>query len=198
MVDFVIKDSGGNILAKAGADLHGANLRKADLHGANLRGANLYGADLCWANLYGADLREADLREANLYWADLRWADLCGADLRGAGLYGANLCGADLRGASLRGANMCGANLCEADLRGANLHGAKAAGVPLVLDPIGSRQDTLLIWPTDKGMEVWAGCFCGNKEEFLEAVSKTHGDNKHAKAYRAAIALFEIIRNIGD
>ncbi|WP_025025638.1 pentapeptide repeat-containing protein [Caldalkalibacillus mannanilyticus] len=57
-----------------GADLMGANLRKADLRGANLRGAYLI----------AADLREADLREADLIGADFRDADLRGANLTGS------------------------------------------------------------------------------------------------------------------
>lgn len=57
-----------------GADLVGANLRKADLRGANLRGALLI----------AADLREADLRDSDLIGADFRDADLRGADLTGS------------------------------------------------------------------------------------------------------------------
>lgn len=57
-----------------GADLMGANLRKADLRGANLRGAYLI----------AADLRDADLRAADLIGADFRDADLRGANLIGS------------------------------------------------------------------------------------------------------------------
>lgn len=57
-----------------GADLIGANLRKADLRGANLRGAYLI----------AADLREADLRIVDFIGADLRDANLSGADLTGS------------------------------------------------------------------------------------------------------------------
>lgn len=57
-----------------GADLMGANLRKADLRGANLRGAYLI----------AADLRSADLRAADLIGADFRDADVRGADLTGS------------------------------------------------------------------------------------------------------------------
>ena len=63
----------------SGADLNGANLRRADLNGAHLSGANLRRADLSWANLNGAHLSRANLRRA-----DLRDADLNGADLSGA------------------------------------------------------------------------------------------------------------------
>ena len=84
---------------KRGADLSGANLRKAnlsmeDLRGADLRGANLSGADLSWANLSGANLSGADLRWANLRGANLRRACLSVADLRRADLRETNLSGA--------------------------------------------------------------------------------------------------------
>ena len=63
-----------------GADLGGADLRRADL-----RGADLWGADLRRAGLRGADLGGADLGGAGLWGADLGGADLWGADLRGVG-----------------------------------------------------------------------------------------------------------------
>ncbi len=56
-----------------GADLVGANLRRADLRGANLRGALLI----------AADLRDADLNSADVIGADFRDADLRGANLDG-------------------------------------------------------------------------------------------------------------------
>lgn len=57
-----------------GADLIGANLRRADLRYTNLRGAYLIAADLRGANLRAADLIGADFRDA-----DLRGADLTGS-----------------------------------------------------------------------------------------------------------------------
>ncbi len=39
-----------------------------------------------------------------------------------------------------------------------------------------------------KGQDfVATGCFFGTKKEFLKKVKETHGDNKHAKKYRAVI-----------
>jgi uncharacterized protein YjbI with pentapeptide repeats len=86
------------------------------LVGANLSGADLRRADMREANLSGADLRRADMREADLSWAnlgaaDLRWADLSGADLRRANLSLADLSWANLRSADLRWADLSGANL---------------------------------------------------------------------------------------
>jgi hypothetical protein len=171
-----------------GADLRGANLYGANLYGADLYGADLYGADLRGANLYGADLRGADLYGADLYGADLRGADLYGADLYGANLRGANLYGADLRGANLRGANLYGA-----DLRGAKYGNNELLIKYLTIGPIGSRNDYLQIFITDKQKLVKTGCFSGSIEELKRAVNKTHSGNDHAKHYNLAIALIEVM-----
>ena len=171
-----------------GADLYGANLRGANLRSADLSGANLYGA-----NLYGANLRSADLSGANL----------SGANLGGANMYGANLSGADLRSADLRsadlyGANLGGANLSGADLRGADLGGANLGKLTLVgerpffqMGPIGSRNDYLLAFLTDKGIHIRAGCFFDTIDKFKAAIIETHGESVHAREYAAAIAMIE-------
>ena len=96
-------------------ELLGKGCKKAVLD-YDLSGADLSGADLRRANLSGADLSDADLRRANL-----RRADLSGADLRRANLSGAYLSDADLRRANLSGADLRRANLSDADLRRANL-----------------------------------------------------------------------------
>jgi hypothetical protein len=158
----------------AKANLYGADLRGADLGDADLRGADLYGADLYGANLYGA----------NLY----------GANLYGADLYGANLYGADLRCADLRCANLYGANLYGANLYGANLGDAgKLTGDRpyFAVGPIGSRQDVLAAFLTEKGVFLHAGCFFGTVEEFRDKLQGEHGANVHAVEYRAALVLVE-------
>ena len=76
-----------------GANLAGADLRKADLKGVNLRGADLTGA-----KLRGADLTGANLHDASLVNADLTDAHgLCENQTGGAHLLG----GANLSGATL-------------------------------------------------------------------------------------------------
>ena len=111
-----------------------------------------------------------------------------GANLRGANLYGADLGGADLYGADLRGANLYGANL-----RGANL-GAKRKLVGrgfLSVGPIGSRDDALLVFFTDTGVWIKAGCFFDSLARFVSAVDETYGSTDHGIHYRAAIALIK-------
>ncbi|MGE5405382.1 MAG: pentapeptide repeat-containing protein [Candidatus Saccharibacteria bacterium] len=54
-----------------GANLMGADLRKADLRGANLRGAYLIAADLRGTDLGGTDFIGADFRDTDIRGADL-------------------------------------------------------------------------------------------------------------------------------
>ncbi|HKI31991.1 MAG TPA: pentapeptide repeat-containing protein [Gemmataceae bacterium] len=124
-----------------GADLVGADLRRADLSGAKLVSANLSRACLQRALLVGADASRASLGRADLsfvqateakFWgADLRGADLDGALLAEAFLESAQLDGACLTDADLRRADLVGAKLGGADLSGANLTGARLARVKL-------------------------------------------------------------------
>ena len=144
------------------------------LAAAKVRGANLYAADLRAANLYGANLRGADLRGADLGDADLRAANLYGADLRAANLYGANLRGANLRGADLGDAG--------------KLTGDRPY---FAVGPIGSRQDVLAAFLTEKGVYLRAGCFFGTVEQFREKLTDKHGDNVHAVEYQAALVLVD-------
>jgi hypothetical protein len=156
-----------------------ANLRSADLYGADLYGANLRSADL-----YGADLRSADLRSANLGGANLGSANLYGANLRSANLGGANLGSADLRSANLYGANLRSADLGES--------GKLTGDRPFFqVGPIGSRQDNLLAFQTEKGIFLRAGCFFGTVEEFRDKLEDEHGDNAHGKEYKAALVMVE-------
>jgi hypothetical protein len=116
-------------------------------------------------------------------------ADLYGADLYGADLYGANLYGANLRSANLYGANLYGANLGDADLGDA---GKLTGDRPFFqVGPIGSRQDVLAAFQTEKGVFLRAGCFFGTVEEFNAKLQDEHGDNTHAVEYRAALVLIE-------
>ena len=152
------------------------------------------------AVLYRAEAKK--LKEA-VEAAVRSYADLSYADLRVADLSGADLGYANLRSANLRSANLSGADLRVADLSGADLISAKtvtADGDPLTLigprpiiqiGPIGSREDYLIAWMTDRGVYIRAGYFWGSLEAFWAAVTATHGANAHAREYRAAIALIE-------
>ena len=109
-------------------------------------------------------------------------------------LRSANLYGADLRSANLGDANLYGADLRSADLYGANLGDAgKLTGDRpyFTVGPIGSRQDVLAAFLTEKGVFLRAGCFFGTVEAFRDKLQGEHGDNVHAIEYRAALVLVE-------
>ena len=172
------------------------NTTRLTLEAANLDGANLDGANLVRANLDGANLDGANLYGANLYGANL-----VRANLDGANLYGANLDGATLAGANLVRANLYGANLVRADLYGANLVRAKikddctlVGHRPIFqIGPIGSRCAYFVAYITDKGLRFDAGCQRQiTREVFEERLQDSHGDNLHAKEYKAALALIDI------
>jgi hypothetical protein len=111
---------------------------RPDLGGADLRGANLRRAILREADLRGAILREADLCEAIL-----SGARLIGTDLSWATLGGANLSGADLNEANLQAATLVHTNLEAADITGCRIYGISAWNVRLE----GVIQANLVITP---------------------------------------------------
>ena len=143
---------------------------------------------------------------ANMDGAYLARANLAGANLDGANLARAYLAGANMDGANLARANMARANLDGANLAGANLDGAYLAGAkikddctlkgdrPIIqIGPIGSRCAYFAAYITDKGLRFDAGCQRQiAREVFEERLADEHGDNIHAKEYRAALALIDV------
>ena len=89
--------------------------------------------------------------------------------------------GANLDGANLRGANLGGANL------GGEWGKLESVSDVLMVGPIGSRNGYTTIYHTDKGVFVSCGCFRGTLDEFAKKVEKTHGDNNHARDYKALV-----------
>ena len=69
----------------------------------------------------------------------------------------------------------------------------------LCITPIGSRNDVTTFFKTkDNNICVKCGCFTGTIDRFLEAVNKTHGENKHAKAYKLACELARVQIDLED
>ena len=108
---------------------------------------------------------------------------------------------ANLDGANLVRANLYGANLDGANLDGANLDGAKikddctlVGQRPIFqIGPIGSRCAYFASYITDKGLRFDAGCQRQITREVFEGrLQDSHGDNLHAKEYKAALALIDI------
>ena len=64
---------------------------------------------------------------------------------------------------------------------------------------IGSRDGTTTFFRNaNNGISVSCGCFYGTIDEFAAAVTKTHGDNEHARAYRHAIEIAKLRIKLTD
>ena len=102
---------------------------------------------------------------------------------------------ANLSRAYLSHANLSGANLSGADLSGADLKKKeKLVGKRPIfqIGPIGSRCAYFVAYVTDKGLRFDAGCQHQiTREVFEERLTGLHGENDHAKEYRAALALID-------
>lgn len=60
----------------------------------------------------------------------------------------------------------------------------------VVINNIGSRDRAITFYRNkDKGISVSCGCFLDSLQEFVKAVKETHGNNRYAKEYMAAIEL---------
>ena len=60
------------------------------------------------------------------------------------------------------------------------------------IGPIGSRCDYFVAYITDKGLRFDTGCQCQiTREVFENRLTELHGENDHAKEYRAALALID-------
>lgn len=83
-----------------------------------------------------------------------------------------------------------GANLSGADLKNKE----KLVGKRPIfqIGPIGSRCAYFVAYVTDKGLRFDAGCQHQiTREVFEERLTELHGENDHAKEYRAALALID-------
>ena len=131
----------------------------------------------------------ADLTNANLSNANLSYANLSNANLSNA-----NLLNANLRNADLTNADLSNADLSNADLSNANLTNANGREVNTILQVagIGSARRMTTYWVEED--KVWCGCFTGTMAEFEARVEKTHGDLKHGRDYRSAIAFFKAVK----
>jgi hypothetical protein len=107
--------------------------------------------------------------------------------------------GANLREADLREANLQGANLQRVDLQGADLRWAdlgkfgklKTNRPILQINPIGSRQDNLIAFFTEKEIVIQTGCFKNTLSEFKKALRKKSKDDKNYHEYLTVIKLIK-------
>ena len=69
----------------------------------------------------------------------------------------------------------------------------------MVFGPAGSRNDfTTFFACADGSIGVKCGCFYGNLDDFAKKVQATHGDNDHAKIYKAAIEVAKLRIRVGE
>ncbi len=69
----------------------------------------------------------------------------------------------------------------------------------MAFGPAGSRDDfTTFFACADGSIGVKCGCFYGNLDDFAKKVQATHGDNDHAKVYRAAIEIAKMRIRVGE
>ncbi|UVD42720.1 pentapeptide repeat family protein [Staphylococcus phage vB_SauM-V1SA22] len=161
-----------------GADLRRAILRKADLSHAYLTGAILREVDLDGAILSHIDLSNADLTHASLKYVDLRYADLSYAILSST-----YLSSADLRFSYLDNAILKFTNLSRASITG-------VIGLNIYsIDNIGTFNGKVTYIPSLD--TVFAGCWDGNLEEFLEKGLEMN-EGKEADKIKKAYEFFKV------
>lgn len=69
----------------------------------------------------------------------------------------------------------------------------------LVIGAIGSRNDfTTFFRDKDNEITVKCGCFLGKIDKFLEKVTQTHKDTKHALVYRTAVEVAKLQINLTE
>ena len=126
-------------------------------------------------------MQDANMQGAYMQGTDMRGANMQGAYMQGAYMRYADMRYADMRGADMRGAYMLGANMRDAIIKdGVKL---KAKTSILQCGPAGSRQDYIIIFNTDIGLYVKAGCFLYTLDKFVLAVKTKHGGTVYEKEY---------------
>lgn len=183
--------------------LNGYDLSNLSLVDVNLKYVDLSGSNLSYVNFFNSNLKYADLGNTNLFSADLRYANL-----NVAYLHNSNLSYTDLENAILIDSNMSGSNLSYADLRYANLLTANLRNCRLdntklsqaninqvygldiySIDNIGTFHGKVTYLPSIN--TVFAGCWEGNLDEFLEKGLEMNKENiKETKNIKNAYKFF--------
>ena len=194
----------------SGADLRNQDLRWLDMTNGRLIDAAFDNSTLSCAKLDNADFRGAcfrgaklrdisaikcDFRNANFSQAALIRASLKETNLSCANLTRSVLSSTTLENACLSSVNFTYAGFYDTSLVGATLRDGAVlgAGRPVLqITPIGSRQDTLVIYNTDRGLYFDIGCQRQiSQSTFEERILEFHSNNVYARDYRAAIAMAE-------
>ncbi|QLF86741.1 hypothetical protein BESEP4_00007 [Staphylococcus phage vB_SepM_BE04] len=179
-------------------ELNGYNLRNLDLSNSDLRysslscsilsNVDLSYSDLSFSTLKDADLVKMDLTKAIISFSNLENIDLNSVNLKNANLYGANLDSSylrcvDFKNASLKNANLDNAHLENCNLEDVNLSQANTRCIEGLevysIDNIGTFAGKVTYLPEQD--KVFAGCWKGNLEEFLEKGLEMNKDNEKEK-----------------
>ena len=153
-------------------------LNGSDLSYVNFFNSNLRYAELSNTNLFSADLRYTNLGVAYLHNSDLRYADLEDANLVESKLMDSNLSYADLRHANLLSANLSNCKLDNTKLSQANTN--QVYGIDMYsIDNIGTFHGKVTYIPSID--TVYAGCWTGTLEQFLEKGLEMNGVKKDNK-----------------
>lgn len=181
------------------ANFIGAHLSNVNFEGTILNGANFNKAELIYTNFHKTDLSYSDLRCSDLHEADLSCSDLHEADLKGANLSNVNFRGTFLIGADLRGVNLHGAKILKSNL----LRGAILPDEIYMIEGAGSRHRCTYYDPVNDFVK--CGCWDddngNNLDSFKKRIEDVYGphgktpNQKHFKAYQAAINYFEVCRD---
>lgn len=159
------------------------NLKYVDLSGSNLSYVNFFNSNLRYAdlgntNLFSADLRYTNLGVAYLHNSDLRYADLEDAILIDSNMSGSNLSYADLRCVNLLNANLRNCKLDNIQLSQANTNQIQGVDV-YSIDNIGTFHGKVTYVPSTD--TIFAGCWTGTLEQFLEKGLEMNGVKKDNK-----------------
>lgn len=182
-------------------DLTNSDLSHSSLSGSTLSNVNLINANLSFSTLKDADLAKTDLTKAVISFSNLENIYLNSVNFKNTTLYGSNLDSAYLRCVNLKNASLKRANLDNVVLENCNLKDVNLSqantrcieGLEVYsIDNVGSFKGKVTYIPSiDK---VFAGCWEGNLEEFLEkGLMMNEDDEKEIMNIKNAYRFFHDI-----
>ncbi|WNM50484.1 hypothetical protein Alsa1_CDS0134 [Staphylococcus phage Alsa_1] len=176
-------------LSVVDVDLRFADLIDCDLSYITILNSNLRYANLKGSKLGFADLTNSDLGDAKLYNTDLSYAKLRSTNLSFAYLKESNLSFTDLRHAILSCANLTYCTLDNTRLSESNTN--QVYGIDMYsIDNIGTFDGKVTYVPSID--TVYAGCWSGTLEQFLEkGLEMNKGNKQETKNIKLAYQFFK-------
>ncbi|WNM51030.1 hypothetical protein Alsa3_CDS0161 [Staphylococcus phage Alsa_3] len=176
-------------LSVADVDLRFADLIDCDLSYVTILNSNLRYANLKGSKLGFADLTNSDLGDAKLHNTDLSYTKLRSTNLSFAYLKESNLAFTDLRHAILSCANLTYCTLDNTRLSESNTN--QVYGIDMYsIDNIGTFSGKVTYVPSID--TVYAGCWSGTLEQFLEkGLEMNKGNKQETKNIKLAYQFFK-------